>query len=55
VYDWRWLPHAGYSWRMIDFAARYERFRRRDPALDGIVFIAVNRLLRKSPPYICLA
>ena len=27
---------------MSDFAARYEAFRRRDPSLDGIVFVAVR-------------
>lgn len=27
---------------MLDFAAQYEAFRRRDPAFDGIVFIAVK-------------
>jgi AraC family transcriptional regulator, regulatory protein of adaptative response / methylated-DNA-[protein]-cysteine methyltransferase len=27
---------------MIDFAAQYEAFRRRDRALDGIVFVAVK-------------
>ncbi len=27
---------------MLDFAAQYEAFRRRDPALDGVVFVAVR-------------
>lgn len=27
---------------MLDFAARYEAFQRRDPALDGVVFVAVK-------------
>lgn len=27
---------------MLDFAAQYESFQRRDPALDGIVFVAVK-------------
>lgn len=27
---------------MLDFAAQYEAFRRRDPAWDGIVFVAVK-------------
>jgi AraC family transcriptional regulator of adaptative response / DNA-3-methyladenine glycosylase II len=27
---------------MLDFADRYEAFRRRDPALDGVVFVAVK-------------
>jgi hypothetical protein len=24
---------------MLDFAAQYEAFQRRDPALDGVVFV----------------
>ena len=35
------LP-ALYSGFMFDFATRYEAFRRRDPALDGVVFVAVK-------------
>ena len=31
-----------YSVGMLDFAAQYEALRRRDPALDGVVFIAVK-------------
>ena len=27
---------------MLDFAAQYEAFQRRDPALDGVVFVAVK-------------
>jgi AraC family transcriptional regulator, regulatory protein of adaptative response / methylated-DNA-[protein]-cysteine methyltransferase len=27
---------------MFDFAAQYEAFQRRDPALDGVVFVAVK-------------
>lgn len=27
---------------MLDFAAQYEAFRRRDPAWDGIIFVAVK-------------
>jgi AraC family transcriptional regulator, regulatory protein of adaptative response / methylated-DNA-[protein]-cysteine methyltransferase len=27
---------------MLDFAAQYEALRRRDPALDGVVFVAVK-------------
>jgi AraC family transcriptional regulator, regulatory protein of adaptative response / methylated-DNA-[protein]-cysteine methyltransferase len=27
---------------MLDFAAQYEAFRRRDPAFDGVVFVAVR-------------
>ena len=27
---------------MLDFAAQYEAFERRDPALDGVVFVAVK-------------
>ena len=27
---------------MLDFAAQYEAFRRRDPAWDGVVFVAVK-------------
>jgi AraC family transcriptional regulator, regulatory protein of adaptative response / methylated-DNA-[protein]-cysteine methyltransferase len=27
---------------MLDFAAQYDAFRRRDPAFDGIVFVAVK-------------
>lgn len=32
----------GYSGRMLDFAAQYEAFQRRDPAWDGIVSVAVK-------------
>jgi AraC family transcriptional regulator of adaptative response / DNA-3-methyladenine glycosylase II len=32
----------GYSDRMLDFAAQYAAFQRRDPAWDGIVFVAVK-------------
>ena len=31
-----------YSDAMLDFAAQYEAFRRRDPAWDGVVFVAVK-------------
>jgi AraC family transcriptional regulator of adaptative response / DNA-3-methyladenine glycosylase II len=31
-----------YSGFMLDFAAQYEAFRRRDPAWDGVVFVAVR-------------
>lgn len=31
-----------YSRTMLDFAAQYEAFRRRDPVLDGLVFVAVR-------------
>jgi AraC family transcriptional regulator, regulatory protein of adaptative response / methylated-DNA-[protein]-cysteine methyltransferase len=31
-----------YSGGMLDFAAQYEAFQRRDPALDGVVFVAVK-------------
>jgi AraC family transcriptional regulator of adaptative response/methylated-DNA-[protein]-cysteine methyltransferase len=31
-----------YSDGMLDFAAQYEAFRRRDPAWDGVVFVAVK-------------
>ena len=31
-----------YSGGMLDFATQYEALRRRDPALDGIVFVAVK-------------
>lgn len=40
-----WLAtcrNAHYSDRMLDFAAQYEAFRRRDPAWDGVVFVAVK-------------
>jgi AraC family transcriptional regulator of adaptative response/methylated-DNA-[protein]-cysteine methyltransferase len=30
------------SWGMLDFAAQYEAFQRRDPAFDGVVFVAVR-------------
>lgn len=37
------LPlHAAYSCCMFDFAARYEAVQRRDPALDGVLFVAVK-------------
>lgn len=32
----------GYSDRMLDFAAQYAAFQQRDPAWDGIVFVAVK-------------
>jgi len=35
------LP-AKYTWGMLDFAAQYAALRRRDPALDGMVFVAVK-------------
>jgi hypothetical protein len=35
------LP-ALYSCGMLDFAAQYAAFQRRDPALDGVVFVAVK-------------
>ncbi|MGY3615961.1 bifunctional transcriptional activator/DNA repair enzyme AdaA [Bradyrhizobium sp. USDA 10063] len=41
----QWLATCGngrYSNRMLDFAAQYEAFRRRDPAWDGQVFVAVK-------------
>lgn len=31
-----------YSGFMLDFSAQYEAFRRRDPAWDGVVFVAVK-------------
>jgi AraC family transcriptional regulator, regulatory protein of adaptative response / methylated-DNA-[protein]-cysteine methyltransferase len=31
-----------YSGDMLDFAAQYEAFRKRDPAFDGVVFVAVK-------------
>lgn len=31
-----------YSVAMLDFAAQYEAFARRDPAFDGVVFVAVK-------------
>lgn len=31
-----------YSEVMLDFAAQYDAFRRRDPAWDGVVFVAVK-------------
>ena len=33
---------ARYSGGMLDFAAQYAAFRRRDPAWDGVVFVAVR-------------
>lgn len=33
---------AEYSCRMFDFTARYEAVKRRDPALDGVIFLAVK-------------
>ena len=33
---------ARYSVAMLDFAAQYEAFRRRDPSWDGVVFVAVK-------------
>ena len=33
---------GGYSERMLDFTAQYAAFQRRDPAWDGIVFVAVK-------------
>jgi AraC family transcriptional regulator of adaptative response/methylated-DNA-[protein]-cysteine methyltransferase len=36
------LPHAQYKFRMFDVAAQYQAVQRRDPALDGVVFIAVK-------------
>ncbi|WP_431016597.1 bifunctional transcriptional activator/DNA repair enzyme AdaA [Bradyrhizobium pachyrhizi] len=32
----------GYSGRMLEFAAQYAAFQRRDPAWDGVVFVAVK-------------
>jgi AraC family transcriptional regulator of adaptative response / DNA-3-methyladenine glycosylase II len=34
--------HGGYHSGMLDFAAQYEAFQRRDPAWDGLVFVAVK-------------
>jgi AraC family transcriptional regulator, regulatory protein of adaptative response / methylated-DNA-[protein]-cysteine methyltransferase len=31
-----------YSGDMLDFAAQYEAFRKRDPAFDGVVYVAVK-------------
>lgn len=31
-----------YSSSMLDFAAQYEAFQKRDPAFDGVVFVAVR-------------
>jgi AraC family transcriptional regulator of adaptative response/methylated-DNA-[protein]-cysteine methyltransferase len=36
------LRPARYSFPMLDFAAQYEAFQRRDPTLDGVVFVAVK-------------
>src|SRR5215813_3007160 len=37
------LPRRGrYNGLMLDFASQYEAFRRRDPAWDGVVFVAVR-------------
>jgi AraC family transcriptional regulator of adaptative response/methylated-DNA-[protein]-cysteine methyltransferase len=37
------LPlRAEYGCRMLDLAARYEAVQRRDPALDGVLFVAVK-------------
>jgi AraC family transcriptional regulator of adaptative response/methylated-DNA-[protein]-cysteine methyltransferase len=35
-------PPAEYTCPMFDFAAHYEAVQRRDPALDGILFVAVR-------------
>src|SRR6201996_1957731 len=35
-------PSCSYSGDMLDFVAQYEAFTRRDPALDGVVFVAVK-------------
>jgi AraC family transcriptional regulator of adaptative response / DNA-3-methyladenine glycosylase II len=34
--------HAKNACRMLDFNAQYEALQRRDPALDGVVFVAVK-------------
>jgi AraC family transcriptional regulator of adaptative response / DNA-3-methyladenine glycosylase II len=34
--------HVRYSSAMLDFTAQYEAFRRRDPAWDGVVYVAVK-------------
>ncbi len=34
--------HSHYSSFMLDFSAQYDAFRRRDPAWDGVVFVAVK-------------
>jgi AraC family transcriptional regulator of adaptative response / DNA-3-methyladenine glycosylase II len=36
------VEHVLYSRGMHDFASQYESFRRRDAALDGLVFVAVR-------------
>jgi AraC family transcriptional regulator of adaptative response/methylated-DNA-[protein]-cysteine methyltransferase len=36
------LPPAKYTWVMLDFVAHFAALRRRDPALDGVVFVAVK-------------
>jgi AraC family transcriptional regulator, regulatory protein of adaptative response / methylated-DNA-[protein]-cysteine methyltransferase len=36
------LQHAEYSFGMFDVAAQYEAVQRRDPALDGVLFVAVK-------------
>lgn len=33
---------GGYSDSMLDFAAQYDAFQRRDPVWDGVVFVAVK-------------
>ena len=35
-------PPAKYTCPMFDFAAHYEAVQRRDPALDGVLFVAVR-------------
>jgi AraC family transcriptional regulator, regulatory protein of adaptative response / methylated-DNA-[protein]-cysteine methyltransferase len=36
------LPPAKYTWVVLDFVAHFAALRRRDPALDGVVFVAVK-------------
>jgi AraC family transcriptional regulator, regulatory protein of adaptative response / methylated-DNA-[protein]-cysteine methyltransferase len=37
-----WPPHVDYSYLMLDFDAHYKAVQRRDPALDGVMFVAVK-------------
>jgi AraC family transcriptional regulator, regulatory protein of adaptative response / methylated-DNA-[protein]-cysteine methyltransferase len=39
---WSNRASACIAFAMLDFAAQYEAFRRRDPAFDGVVFVAVK-------------
>ena len=35
-------PHVDYSYLMLDFDTHYKAVQRRDPALDGVMFVAVK-------------